>query len=238
SIPIFYIHLILKRSNDPGPSDKMFLAIVLPFAALVQESRSIPRRARLFTVITIFYALIVGQFYCSNLISFLTFPEPEVIPRSFEELSNRKDYTIYTMYYKGSALDIFFNQTKAEAFVQIRKRMINEPNFFKCPEHALLKQKTACISLLLIVEPFLAKNLTLHSSFNPLKISPPAFSIPVNIGLQKNSKHFESMNSIVGWALDTGQFLNWKQLTLDHLKRRGIVWMRNQRGSEIYKQLH
>ncbi|CAG7728437.1 unnamed protein product [Allacma fusca] len=237
SITLFYVHLTLKRSNDTELHDKMYLAIVIPFSALVQASSGIPRRARFFTAITLFYALILGQFYCSNLISFLTFPETEVIPRSFEDLSNRKDYKIYTMYFPGGTLDMFLNETKIDTFIKIRERMTNLKDFSKCAEFAIFSAKSACIGWPVIMDPLIAKNFTLHSTFNPLRTTPPATSFSIHVLLQKYSKHYESMNSIVGWATDTGQFIKWRHMTLDNLKKTGLQWLKSRRGSEPYQRL-
>ncbi|CAG7728436.1 unnamed protein product [Allacma fusca] len=237
SVSLFYIHLNLKRSNDTEPPDKIYLAIIIPFSALIQASPGIPHRARFFTVITIFYALIVGQFYCSNLISFLTFPEPEVIPRSFEDLSNRNDYTIYIMSLGGLSTDTFFNETKIKTYVKIRERMIKQKDFLKCAEFAVLSPKTVCIGYPELLVPMIAMNFTLHSAFNPLRTTPPCLSFPVNIVLQKNSKHFESVNSIVGWAIDTGHFTKWWHMTLDYLKTTGSKWLKHRRNGKTFQKL-
>ncbi|CAG7829045.1 unnamed protein product [Allacma fusca] len=238
SVTLFYIHLNLKRSNDTELPDKIYLSIMIPFSALIQASRGIPHRARFFTVITLFYALVVGQFYCSNLISFLTFPEPEVIPRSFEDLSNRNDYTIHMMSLGGLSTDVFFNQTKIKTFVKIRERMIKQKDFFKCAEFAVLSPKTACIGYPEILVPIIANNFTLHSGFNPLRTTPHCLSFPINVALQKNSKHFESVNSIVGWACDTGHFTKWWQMTLDYLKNAGSQWLKHRRDGKTFQKLH
>ncbi|CAG7720969.1 unnamed protein product, partial [Allacma fusca] len=134
AIPLFYIHLKLKRSMDTEPNNKIYLAVVIPFATLIQACPRIPHRAGFLTVITLFYALLVRQFYSSNLMSFLTFPEPEVIPQSFEDLSNRKDYTIYTIHLAGGTIEALFNETKIETFTNIRERMIKQKDFLKCLE--------------------------------------------------------------------------------------------------------
>ncbi|CAG7837871.1 unnamed protein product [Allacma fusca] len=158
SIPLFYIHLKLKRSNDTEPTNNIFLAIIIPFSALmVQGGGRIPPRARLLTVMTIFYAIIVGQFYSSNLISFLTFPEPEVIPRSFEDLSNRNDYAIYSLYFPGGVTHVFFNTTKIKTFTKIRERMIDMKEFLKCAELAIFTPKASCISFPFVLDTILPK---------------------------------------------------------------------------------
>ncbi|CAG7832885.1 unnamed protein product [Allacma fusca] len=236
-IPLFYIHLKLKRCNDREPSDKMFLAVVIPFSTLIESCPSIPNRARILTVVTLFYALIVGQFYSSNLISFLTFPEPEVVPQSFEDLSNRKDYIIYTIHVTGGTIEVFFNETKIETFKTIRERMINQKDFLKCAESVIFSPKTVCIGWPLAMDSIIAKNLTIHFTFNPLRTTDSISSFPVILGLQKNSKHFESVNSIVGWASDTGHFTKWRELTMNNLKYAGSQWVKERRNGNLYQGL-
>ncbi|CAG7832444.1 unnamed protein product [Allacma fusca] len=236
-IPLFCIHLKLKISPDKEPNDKMYLAIVIPFAALIQACPRIPHRAGFLTVITLFYALLVRQFYSSNLISFLTFPEAKVIPQSFEDLSNRKDYTVYAMYIPGSASDVFVNETKIETFTKIRERLIKQKDFLKCLESVIFSPKTVCIGWPIAMDLIIAKNLTLHSRFNPLRTADSVASFPIILGLQKNSKHFESVNSIVGWASDTGHFTKWRQSTMDNLKYTSSQWLKERRNSKLYQGL-
>ncbi|CAG7725997.1 unnamed protein product [Allacma fusca] len=237
SIPLFYIHLKLKRSNDREPADKMYSAVVITFLALIEASPSIPNRARIIAFITLFYAVLVGQFYSSNLMSFLTFPDPEVIPESFEELSNRDVYTIYTMHVAGSTLDMLFNETKRESLLRIKQHMTNQKDFFKCAESAVFSPITVCIDWPVIMDFTIARNFTLHSTFNPLLTVPPVSSSnSFSVALQKNSKHFESMNSIVGSTMDTGHFIKWKENPMDKLKHIGSKWLK-ETSSELYQKL-
>ncbi|CAG7673117.1 unnamed protein product, partial [Allacma fusca] len=192
----------LKRSQDIEPNDTIYLAIVIPFAALIESSPSIPNRARILTVITLFYALLVGQFYSSNLMSLLTFPEPEVVPQTFQDVSIWKDYTIYTTYLAGGSIEIFFNETDIET------------NGF-----VLWKEFDA---------PF---------SVQPVANHVTCLEFPNNIRAQEESKHFESVNSIVGWASDTGHFTKWRQLTMDNLKYTGSQPLKQRRNGYLYQGL-
>ncbi|CAG7823501.1 unnamed protein product [Allacma fusca] len=201
-IPLFYIHLKLKRCNDREPSDKMYLAVVIPFSALIESC-----------------------------------PKAEVVPQSFEDLSNREDYTIYTIHITGGIIEVVFNETKIETFKNIRERMINQKDFLKCVEYAIFSPKTVCIGWPLAMDSIIAKNLTIHSTFNPLLTTDSSSSFAVILGLQKNSKHFESVNSVVGWASDTGHFTKWRELTLDNLKYTGSQWLKERRSSELYQGL-
>ncbi|CAG7725536.1 unnamed protein product [Allacma fusca] len=115
--------------------------------------------------------------------------------------------------------------------------MINQKDFLKCAESAIFSPKTVCIGWPLAMDSIIAKNLTIHSTFNPLRTTDSISSIPVILGLKKNSKHFESVNSIVGWASDTGHFTKWRELTLDNLKYTGSQWLKDRRTSKLYQGL-
>ncbi|CAG7717473.1 unnamed protein product [Allacma fusca] len=201
-ILLFYIHLNLKRSNDREPADKMYLAVVIPFSALIVAS-----------------------------------PKFELVPQSFEDLSNRKEYTIYTTYIAGGSIEVFFNETEIDTFTKIRKRMINQKDLLKCLESAIFSTKTVCIGWPIVMDPIIANNLTIHSTFNPLRTTASVSSFPIILGLTKYSKHFDSVNSIVGWASDTGHFTKWRQLTLDNLKHTSSQWLKEKRNSKLYQGL-
>ncbi|CAG7727221.1 unnamed protein product, partial [Allacma fusca] len=171
SIPIFYIHLKLKRDRGPQPSDIFYKSIALPFSALLQGSLKIPPRVKYLMVINIFYGIVILGFYSSNLISFLTFPEPEIVPETFEDLAERNEYTIYNMLYKGSSTEIFFNLTKVKALRNIRRRKIDDSDHTRCLNSALFKAKTVCIGWPILANPIIAKNLTLISAVKPVKSS-------------------------------------------------------------------
>ncbi|CAG7723257.1 unnamed protein product [Allacma fusca] len=236
-MPLIYIHLVLKRSESSQPPEAVYLSIVLPYSALLQESRAIPKRVRFLMVMIILYSIIIAVFYNSNLVSFLTFPEPDAVPQSFEELAARKDYTIYNMYYNGGAMEVFFNEATLKYLIEIDKRRIKEPDFSKCIRHALFEPRTACLGWPVVADPMMAKNFTLHSSFIPLRATSSADSPKVVVGLQKNSKHFTSFNSALTWAVDTGHYLKSAQASLEYLQRNGIAWLKQNRDGETHRKL-
>ncbi|CAG7824416.1 unnamed protein product [Allacma fusca] len=58
------------------------------------------------------------------------------------------------------------------------------------------------------------------------------------VALQKRSKHFQSINSIVGRIIETGQFTKWRENTVAYLKARGLVWLKGQKETDVYKKLN
>ncbi|CAG7785182.1 unnamed protein product [Allacma fusca] len=97
--------------------------------------------------------------------------------------------------------------------------------------------KTVCIGWPIAMNLIVAKNLTPHSTFKPLRTTSSVASFPIILGLQKKSKHFESVNSIVGWASDTGHFTKWRQSTMDNLKYTSSQWLKERRNSKLYQGL-
>jgi len=97
--------------------DALYFSFILPFCALLQESRKVPRKVRFLMGIFLFYSIVVGVFYNSNLISFLSFPEHEKVPHTWEDLAQRKDYDIKLAYYVGGAGIKFFAETNIATFI-------------------------------------------------------------------------------------------------------------------------
>ncbi|CAG7833131.1 unnamed protein product [Allacma fusca] len=239
SMPLFYIHLTIKHSNEyrVSVSHAIYTAIMLPYSALFQESRTIPPSVEVLMFATIFYSVIIRIFYTSNLIMFLTFPDPEPIPKTLEELSNREDYKIYSMRFEGAASEIYLNQTKVKAFVKIRKRQIFEPDHTKCMHAALFQEKTVCIGWPIIAEPVIVKNLTLNTIFNPFRSTPSEFSTAVSFAFPKNFKYFKEFNSIISWSVGTGLFPKFKLDATNYLQKNGREWLRQNQDSSIYRTL-
>ncbi|CAG7724681.1 unnamed protein product [Allacma fusca] len=237
-MPVIYIHLVLRRSSTSQPTDPIYLSIALPYCALLQESRPIPDRVRMLTIMLIWYSIIIGAYYNSNLVSFLTFPEPDVVPENAIELAERQDYAINMMYYKGSAADIFFKETKAKHIMEIQRRKIDEPSFFKCIQSAVFEPRTACIGWELVVRPVIAKNFTLQSAFKPLKETPPALSSFISMGIQKNSKHFESFNMVLSWAISTGHYIKSERDTSKYFQQNGRQWLKRNTNGSISQKLN
>ncbi|CAG7642630.1 unnamed protein product [Allacma fusca] len=235
--PVFYLHL--KFGGAPHRSkqeDPWYHAITLPFSALIQESINIPPRVHFLMQICLLYSMIIQGFYSSNLISFLTFPEPEPVPLTYEDLALRKDYTAELMVFNGGATEVLFNKTKVQHFVEIRKRLLMEKNFNKCVRDAILNKKTVCISWPIMVDNIMAKNFTLNPNLNLALVSSSGMFAFINIGLQRYSKHTESLSSAIGWLANTGHGLRWKDNVISYLKSEGRRWLVQEKG-EIYRNI-
>ncbi|CAG7667504.1 unnamed protein product, partial [Allacma fusca] len=84
-IPVYYFQISVKKHTHTG-TEFLYLSIILPVSAILQEARNIPLKARGLSGLFLFYAIIIGIFFNSNLISFLTLPELEHAPETPDEL--------------------------------------------------------------------------------------------------------------------------------------------------------
>jgi len=90
---------------------------------------------------------------------------------------------------------------------------------------AALNSKTACVSLPILADSLIAKNLSLQRSFKLLRQSPPAHSSNLNVGLQKYSKYLEIWDDFIGYSRDAGILSKWKQNVIDYREEKGREWM-------------
>ncbi|CAG7639434.1 unnamed protein product [Allacma fusca] len=237
-IPVYYYKFWVENDSDTGT--KLYLSIMLPVGALLQEARNIPTKARGLSGLYLFYGIIIGIFFNSNLISFLTLPELEHAPETPDELWKMKEYDIRYLSFPGAACDLFFSHTKSPMYLDIKKRMKYLPlsSTIQSMMETALGPKTAQLQYDLFGLVNVAQNLTFHPGFVPLKMSrSPIFDLPVGFALRKYSKFTETVSHNVGKLQNTGHFKKWFDQTLDIVRGRGIKWLRKVKAEERREEL-
>ncbi|CAG7638300.1 unnamed protein product, partial [Allacma fusca] len=143
----------------------------------------------------LFYAIIIGTCFNSNLMSFLTLPEFEHAPETPEELWKMLEYEIRLTNIPGAACDQFFSHTKNSMYIDIKKRMKVVPlsAMTQSMMETALGPKSVQINYDLLGQIDLAENMTLHKAFRPMKMSrTPIFDLPISFVLRKYSKLTET----------------------------------------------
>ena len=77
----------------------------------------------------------------------------EDVPRDFEALADRPDYTIYVMDVPGGVVEVFFETTRLPSCVNIQQRYKPIKDFSKCIIKAGTEPKTACIGVTFMLLP-------------------------------------------------------------------------------------
>ncbi|CAG7715958.1 unnamed protein product, partial [Allacma fusca] len=215
----------------------IFERITFAFYVMLQQCVTKLPKPSWLAIMFIFYSTIIVCCYNCNLVSYLTFPAEEVIPRNAEELADATDYRTILMYLPGGAGDSYFKLTKSPKYVSLRERFIYERDFLKCVMEAALNPKTACICWDIVSSGPIAKNLTLNSAFVPLRGSLPILSTVVNLALPQGSKFFGLFHHAVGWLQNTGHFDKWRQDSVDILIKRGKSWLDAGMNESLYQKL-
>ncbi|CAG7833005.1 unnamed protein product [Allacma fusca] len=215
--------------------DPFFRALLIPFAAILQQSLAFNSRSFL-GIVFLFMSVILNTYYNSNFLAYVTSPTIDEVPRSFEELSNARDYNIVLTYLPGDLLDEFLKTTNVPAYSNVRKRSVPEKEFPKCAV-AVLNDKTVCIGYEFILNSLLAENLTLDHGFDPVvRSSSPVMSL-LNIGFTRGFKHLQFFNGIIAYLRDTGLISKWVGMATEVLKNIGKDWMRSLENTQNYRKL-
>ncbi|CAG7830218.1 unnamed protein product [Allacma fusca] len=183
-------------------------------------------------------ALVIGTYYKSDFIAYVTYPQQEIIPRTFRELSERRDYNIKLLHLRAVGT-VFYNTTKHPVHVKIRKRMFYENNWPQCVLDATLEEKTACISFDLVGNLFLSRNVTLKRSFNlAIYSTESVLNTHMSIGLTKKSKFLDAISEITRFLRDTGHIRRWIAEAFEVNSNSGMSWLKTQQNKNYYKILN
>ena len=213
------------------------IAVVCP---LLEQgcSTNPPTSARQFVcILWLFSSMTVVTFYKSDFVAYLTFPEKEMIPSTFTELSENPSYNIQFMFLNAAGT-VFFNRTRNPTYMKLRERFLWRKDKLKCLESAVFDSKTVCVAFDIIIAPVMARNMTLRRHIDPYKRSKDtAFSLVTNMAFPKGSKFAASFSQIVGFLRDTGNIWKWKNDAYDARRTEGSLWL-NSEGSEMRKRLN
>ncbi|CAG7633431.1 unnamed protein product [Allacma fusca] len=238
-IPLYYLKIPVEK-HTYSSTEFLYLSIILPVCAIWQEARNIPVQARGLSGLFLFYAIIIGTFFNSNSISFLTLPELDHAPETPVELWKMLEYEIRYLNFPGAACGLFFSQTKSPMYLDIKNRMKFFPlsSTTQSMMETALEPKTAQLHYDLIGHVNVAENMTLHPGFVPVKMSrTPIFDLPVGFVLRKYSQLTETVTYNVGKLQKTEHFKKWFDQTLDIARGRGISWLKKGKGEERREEL-
>ncbi|CAG7831138.1 unnamed protein product [Allacma fusca] len=208
---------------------------------LLERSVKFPQIRSVKLYLAVFWflgALVIGTYYKSDFIAYVTYPQHETIPRTFRELSERRDYNIKLLHLRAVGT-VFYNTTKNPVHVKIRKRMFYENNWPQCILDAALEEKTACISFDVVSKLFLARNVTLKRSFNlAIYSTDSVINTHMSIGLTKKSKFLDAISEIMRFLRDTGHIRRWIAEAFEVNSNSGMSWLKSQQNKNYYKILN
>ncbi|CAG7663140.1 unnamed protein product [Allacma fusca] len=223
------IFVVVKLSGKifSNKYETTYLAFTASFNPLIQGGilSSNIYTIKFITHLWMFVSLVIGTYYNSDFIAYITYPTAEKIPRTFLELARRFDYKIKLLNLNAADVE-FFNETRNPTFLQIRERLVKEDNWIKCLYSAGVEKKTACITFEGFGVSLLSKNLTISRAFSVVQFSADsAISFQLGIGFPKNSKYVDAFSDIVRYLRDTGHIRKWTKDVYEFRKGQGIRWM-------------
>ncbi|CAG7820149.1 unnamed protein product [Allacma fusca] len=239
-IPGFYIGLNFYSLRVVSV-EIIYESLLIPYGAMLEQGCHLPRnhRVKFLYTLALFYSIVLGTGYKSNLVSHLTFPEPEEVAKSFDELvmEKNKDYTIYYMSFNDAGIH-YFRTSKSKTFVAVGERMIVTQDRFNCLKEALLHRRTVCIGWSGTVWTVVKRNLTLNRLVPLARVSQqPVFRTPVCLSFGKGYKFYDEFNAIVYRLRDTGHYPKWFEDLHDYEITLGIRWLNRNRNTDLYKRL-
>ena len=229
----------IKRSHTECKNAAASSFFIVFNGLLGQEIHFIPLSARSLTILWLFMSFVLTNYYCSNLLSLLTYPEVDPVPRDMVELALREDYKIVGIDLPGGSMEQYFNQSTSWELVKIWKQASFLP-MVKCVTEAVVTPKQVCLGWDFMTEGFLQTNATVNEFFYPaLKSRNPPLTVLTCGVLQKNSPYTDGINEVVGWCRDTGLYYKWLYESERLTKLVGKSWLMSagQRGSEITREL-
>ena len=195
--------LILKVSNERNP---WYQTLFIPYHFTISQGFDIqiPAAAKTLVAFCMFFIFVVVTGYTSDLVSYFSFPEPDVIPRKFDALDKRRDYKVVFHNNKGTALQ-YFSSAHPGPVKRVRRRFEMEEDVAKCVQEALLGKKTVCVDWDLKIRSADAGNLTLPRVFKSMLVeSKPVVILPLGIVFPKNSIYTGTFAFIGKYYRDMG----------------------------------
>ncbi|CAG7785332.1 unnamed protein product [Allacma fusca] len=227
---IFVLYQMFTFKFNQLVENPISTAVFLPLAALLMQSLNIPQSVRYLMCLFLFFSIVTGTFFGSNLISFLTLPQLEPIPETPEDLAKMTDVEINIMKYSGDSMELFFKHVQSPVLLNIKNRMkkIHPKDMIGGIVNTSIGIKSALINYELNSRVVIAENLSLHPAFTPVKTSKaPLFNLLLRVVMRKYSKFTEAINANVGKLENTGHFQKWTMDVLKLAKKRGVSWLRD-----------
>ncbi len=209
---LFTIIVIFKLVRSQTYSVPIFLeeGIFLPIALFLEQNIRLPIEApaRITAISLIWFAFVIGMFHKTNLVGFITFPEKQVIPRSFKQLHEHKEYAINLFSFSSAELYIL-NNSPSPIFKGIVSRLKVIKSLDECVKLAT-KDKTACIMWKNIGVTEIMKQVVSFPALESLYLSQDeAFAADLTSGIKRYSIYYETLNRYAGATRDAGLFSKW-----------------------------
>ncbi|CAG7815216.1 unnamed protein product, partial [Allacma fusca] len=177
------------------------------------------------------FILVMPTVFVSKLFFFMAFPIFDPIPTNFKQLVNSEYH--YTLWHSRGSSYNFFKNANSQVYQRIFQRMGDYSNHTACIVNAMRKGE-ACITYIdfakFIVDTELSDRI---GSSSLVYASESALSLPVAVGLRKQSVFEDGVNRVVGSMVDTGNFQHWVEADVKRRRREFLNRRQPQDTSDL-----
>ena len=244
-IVVVLLTLITMKQHHDLPSawsnvrKYVWKAFIIPFSLTFDQGTWIPHGTRLVTATWMLFMIVISAAYKEKLFSFLTFPQPESVPRSVEELHRMTGYKIVFHYWKSALYNLFVT-SEHQMHRDLVKRFVLEPDITKCVLLAVFEPKTVCIAFQSLAQLTLASNATLQYGFQTAVYSSNILLMDpmyIGIALQKDSPYTRDISRVSSMFRDGGFIGYWQEQEFRKYELKGMTWMKENKGSYAHMKL-
>ena len=235
---VYYSKEVKVTKCGTSRTEIAYLSFAAPVRMFLREPADLPIGAKLSSMIFLFGAFIVGIFFDSNLMSFLTLPEYEHVPSTVEELARAADYKLAYVDFQGSAGEEYLRETNRPAVKEIVPRLnVTPPKVgIEALVRTAMEPKTVTLNYQKISIINVAANLTLYPGIYPVTPGEILLGFHVGPALRKYSKLSEPMGANMRAFSQAGLIAKWSDDGSEFVRRRGRAWLKKDR-KELYEQL-
>jgi hypothetical protein len=240
-----FLHLkfnpINRQPSIPSTAQASFISISLPIGMALEQGMRVPIGARWLSALWLWAVINVGTGYRSNLVSYLSIPMKESIPRNMDEVAARPDFKI-TLNVIGAVEKYFMEQSELRRVKNIRQNNLLvgfQSVTTNCVRDVLLsKNQVGCMGWDQAISLTAASSFTLEPNMEPMFLSSDGLTeVYLTLGIRKDSKYLEGLTSISYAFLESGIIRKWETEIRQIFKQKGMINMEKEKkkNSEAYQ---
>lgn len=219
-------------------SDTVRKAFMVMMAFTLEQEMKKPKGAalRFIMIVWVSFMIIMGTSYKYNLASYIVSPQPDYVPKSFEELYDLPEYNI--IFDLGGVSGWNYFRTNPDRKIKALTLRANETeDTSMCTVRAFQEVSTVCAGWDFTLTFASSKNLTINLGREALYRSKPLFEAWFVFATGSNSVFTNEFMNIGRMFFEFGLVTYWESNIILTEKYRGKRWIMERKGTGLYRQL-
>lgn len=217
----------------------LYEAINIIYGIALEQGMRIPPGVKVLSALWLLFIINLGTGYKSNLVSYLSIPVKETIPRNVQQLAERRDFRVLVNNL-GAVEKAFFEHSDLELVKKIKSLVDWEPNTESCVTSALLNKSEVCMGWDQFVLLTAASTFTIQpQATEPLlfQSNDGVLEVYLTLGFRKDFKYQDHFRLISYAFYESGIFTKWEKEVYYIFKLRGVNRMAKERRekSNVFK---